>query len=178
MTDAPRIQYLKTSDGVNIAYATAGSGPPVVWIMNPFQSHLQLAWEQPPIHAGFDNILAGGATLIRFDPRGSGLSDRDVEISEATYLQDLEAVVDHLQLEQFALLSVEWGSAAAVPYTARHPDRVSRLLLINPAWGGVWQTPRGQTWMQLADDWELLTETVSAMALVSDIKSLTSTPPL
>ncbi len=43
MTDAPRIQYLKTSDGVNIAYATAGSGSPVVWIMNPFQSHLQLA---------------------------------------------------------------------------------------------------------------------------------------
>jgi class 3 adenylate cyclase/pimeloyl-ACP methyl ester carboxylesterase len=160
----PQTRYTKTSDGVNIAYATAGSGPPVVWIMNPFQSHLQLAWEQPPIRAGFDNIVAGGGTLIRFDPRGSGLSDRDVEISEATYLQDLEAVVDHLQLEQFALLSVEWGSAAAVPYTAQHPDRVSRLLLINPAWGGVWQTPRGQTWMQLADDWELLTETVSAMA--------------
>ncbi|MEO8458176.1 MAG: adenylate/guanylate cyclase domain-containing protein [Chloroflexota bacterium] len=164
MTNAPRGQYLKTSDGVNLAYATAGSGPPVVWIMNPFQSHLQLAWEQPPLRAGFENIVAGGATLIRFDPRGSGLSDRDVEISEDTYVQDLEAVVDHLQLEKFALFSVEWGAASAVPYAARHPERVSRLLLMNPAWGGVWQTPRGQTWMQLAGDWELMTETVSALA--------------
>jgi len=164
MTDAPRIQYVTTADGVSIAYSTVGSGPPVVWVMNPFQSHLQLAWEQPPLRGGFDNIVDGGATLIRFDPRGSGLSDRDVAISVATYQQDLEAVVDHLHLEQFALLSVEWGSTAAVPYTARHPDRVSRLLLINPAWGGIAQTPRGQIWMQLADDWEMLTETVSAMA--------------
>jgi class 3 adenylate cyclase/pimeloyl-ACP methyl ester carboxylesterase len=160
----PQIRYCTTADGINIAYATAGSGPPVVWIQNPFQSHVQLAWEQPPLRAAYGNILAGGATLVRLDPRGTGLSDRDVDVSSAAYVRDLEAVVDHLHLDQFALMSIEWGAATTIPYAALHPERVSRLVLMNPAWGGVWQTPRGQKWMDLADDWELLTETVAAMA--------------
>ena len=65
MTDAPRIQYVKTSDGINIAYATAGSGPPVVWTRNMFQSHLQLEWDQPVQRAGFENIISAGAMLVR-----------------------------------------------------------------------------------------------------------------
>jgi class 3 adenylate cyclase/pimeloyl-ACP methyl ester carboxylesterase len=164
MTDAPRIQYVKTSDGVNIAYAVAGSGPPVVWSHNIFQSHLQLAWEQPPLRGGFENVIAAGATLVRFDPRGSGLSDRDVkDVSSSAHARDLEAVVDKLQIERFSILAIEWGSAAAIVYATLHRERVSRIVLVNPA-SFASQTARGRSWMGLADDWEMMTETVAGMA--------------
>ena len=164
MTDAPRVQYVKTSDGVNIAYAIAGSGPAVVWIRNMFQGHLQLEWEQPIQRAGFENLIAAGMSVVRFDQRGSGLSDRDdADVSPAAAIRDFEAVVDRLQLERFAILAIEWGASTAMTYAALHPDRVSRMILMNPA-STAGQTARGKTWLGLADDWELLTETVSNMA--------------
>ena len=77
MTTPPPVQYVKTSDAVTIAFTTAGSGPPLVWVQPPFSSHVQLDWEQPILRGGFERIVAAGMTLVHFDPRGS-LSDRDV----------------------------------------------------------------------------------------------------
>ena len=59
----PRIQYVKTSDGVNIAYCTAGSGPALVWVQPPFPSHVQLEWEQPILRRVFETIITAGMTL-------------------------------------------------------------------------------------------------------------------
>ncbi|HEY5639293.1 MAG TPA: adenylate/guanylate cyclase domain-containing protein [Dehalococcoidia bacterium] len=162
----PQIQYVKTSDGVNIAYATAGSGPPLVWIRTTFLSHVQLEWEQPVLRSGFEAAIAAGATLVRFDPRGTGLSDRDVDdVSSSAFVRDLEAVVGRLQLDRFALLAIESGTATAIKYAIRHPEQVSRLVLLNPAGGddGHYST-RGKKWIELAeDDWELLTENTTSM---------------
>jgi len=162
----PQIQYAKTSDGVNIAYATAGSGPPLVWIQTTFLSHVQLEWEQPVLRAGFEAIVAGGAMLVRFDPRGTGLSDRDVgDVSSSAFVRDFEAVVGQLHLDRFALLAIETATATAIEYATRHPEQVSRLILMNPAGGDAGHyTTRGKNWLRLADDdWELLTENTTAM---------------
>ena len=164
----PRIQYVKTSDGVNIAFATAGAGPPLVWVSGHVSSHVQLEWEQPVIRNGFAGVLSGGMRLVRFDARGSGLSDRHVlDLSVNALVRDCEAVVDQLQLDRFALLAVETGAITAIAYAALHPERVSRLVLMNPvARGGtdVLQTPRGAAFWAMADDWEMLTENVAGIA--------------
>jgi len=104
----PRIQYAKTSDGVNIAFATVGAGPPLVWVSGHVSSHVQLEWEQPVIRGGFAGVVSGGMRLVRFDARGSGLSDRHVlDLSVNALVRDCEAVVDLLQLDRFALVAVE-----------------------------------------------------------------------
>jgi pimeloyl-ACP methyl ester carboxylesterase len=135
MTDVPSAQYVRTSDGVNIAYITAGSGQPIVWIQPPIISHVQLEWEQPPLRGGFESMIAAGGMLIRFDARGTGLSDRHAnEYSPEAYARDLEAVVEHLQLTSFSILAIEHGASCAVAYAVLHPERVARLILMNPAW--------------------------------------------
>ncbi|HEY5625316.1 MAG TPA: adenylate/guanylate cyclase domain-containing protein [Dehalococcoidia bacterium] len=161
----PQVQYAKTRDGVNIAYATAGSGPPLVWLQTTFLSHVQLEWEQPVLRAGFEAIVAGGAMLVRFDPRGTGLSDRDVgDVSSSSFVRDFEAVVGQLNLERFPLLAIESATATAIKYATSHPEQVSRLILMNPATGDARHyTTRGKKWLELVDDWELLTENAAGM---------------
>ena len=123
------IGFCTASDGVNIAYATLGSGPPLVYV-NGWPSHLGLEWEKPFSRALLE-ALAEGSTLIRYDMRGSGLSDQDIsDFSLESLSQDLKAVVHHLDLEQFALLSL--GTLAgpiAITYAAAHPQRVTQLIL-------------------------------------------------
>ena len=68
----PRIQYTKTSDGVNIAYATVGQGPPLVWVAQPLVSHVQLEWRQPFLRTFYEGLSAS-RMLVRFDVRGTGL---------------------------------------------------------------------------------------------------------
>ena len=122
------IRFCSTSDGVSIAYATLGQGPPLVlawgWIGN-----LQFDWRLPEGRA-FLERLAQGCLLVRYNKRGTGLSDWDAEdLSMEGWLRDLEAVVDTLGLERFALMGVSEGGATAILYRSRHPERVSRLIL-------------------------------------------------
>jgi len=122
------IRFCSTSDGVSIAYATLGQGPPLVlawgWIGN-----LQFDWRLPEGRA-FLERLAQGRLLVRYNKRGTGLSDWDAEdLSMEGWLRDLEAVVDTLGLERFALMGVSEGGATAILYRSRHPERVSRLIL-------------------------------------------------
>ena len=158
----PRIQYAQTSDGVNIAFATYGEGDPLVLAFNPVGSHVQLEWQQPVYRASISS-LAAGRTTIRFDHVGVGLSDRDVDdVSLGARVRDIEAVVEHLKLETFELLALENVGHAVITYTARHPERVSRLVLLNCFARGVdvAQTARGEALAGMEGDWELLTDTV------------------
>ena len=123
-----RIRFCTSRDGARIAYATAGEGPPLIRINNWF-THLELDWDNP-VWRHWSEALAERRTLIRYDPRGSGLSDRDVaDLSLDALVSDLEAVVDALALRRVALIGLCQGGVIATAYAARHPERVSRLVL-------------------------------------------------
>ncbi len=122
------IRFCMAPDGVQIAYATVGSGPPLVKAPN-WMSHLEYDWKSP-VWRHLMQELARGHTLIRFDQRGNGLSDWEVEdISFEAFVRDLETVVDAIGLRKFPLLGISQGSAISVAYAVRHPERVSKLVL-------------------------------------------------
>jgi pimeloyl-ACP methyl ester carboxylesterase/DNA-binding CsgD family transcriptional regulator len=122
------IRYCHSTDGVRIAYATSGIGPPLVWAAN-WLTHLELDL-QSPIYAHWFKALSRRHTLVRFDARGNGLSDRLVDtFSVEAWAKDLQAVVDDLGLEQFTLFGFCQGGATAMTYAASHPRRVRRLIL-------------------------------------------------
>jgi len=123
-----QIRFCTTSDGVRIAYATAGEGPPLV-VAHGWVSHLQWEWSYPDGRAFWEG-LADGRLLVRFDKRGSGLSDWDAQdLSIEAQVRDLQAVVDTLGLERFALVGISEGGPTGILYAARHPERVSHLIL-------------------------------------------------
>lgn len=113
---------------MRIAYATAGQGPPLVKTAN-YLTHLEHDWESP-VWAHWLGELARHHTLVRYDERGSGLSDWEVgDFAMDGWVSDLEAVADAAGLDRFALLGLSQGAAVAVAYAARHPERVSHLVL-------------------------------------------------
>jgi len=121
------VRFCRSADGVRIAYARHGNGPPLV-IATCWLSHLQYDWESP-VWRHFLDDLGKIATVIRYDERGHGLSDRDVhEHGLDLRIADIEAVVDDAGLDRFALMGMAQGGPPAIAYTTRHPERVSRLL--------------------------------------------------
>jgi class 3 adenylate cyclase len=160
----PRIQYAQTEDGVSIAYWTLGEGMPLVNMVLGGFSHIQLEWEIPQFRQAYER-LARNVMLVRYDSRGSGLSDRDVtDYSLEAHLLDLGAVVDRLGSERFALLPVGAPGPMAIAYAVRHPERVSHLVL----WctyaraSDVWASPQVKGLFGLLDtDWKLATETAA-----------------
>jgi class 3 adenylate cyclase/pimeloyl-ACP methyl ester carboxylesterase len=122
------IRYCAASDGVQIAYATVGEGPPLVKTAN-WLNHLEFDW-QSPIWSNLLHELARNHSLVRYDERGNGLSDWDAEdISFEAFVTDLETVVDKIGLDRFPLLGVSQGCPVSIAYAARHPEKVSRLVL-------------------------------------------------
>ena len=120
------IRFARSADGVQIAYAVHGSGPPLL-LDSCWLSHLQHDW-QSPVWRHYLVELGRVATVIRFDERGHGLSDRGVtDHSLEARVADLEAVVDDAGLERFAVLAMAQGGPVALEYAARHPERVTRL---------------------------------------------------
>jgi pimeloyl-ACP methyl ester carboxylesterase/class 3 adenylate cyclase len=123
-----QIRFCTAADGVRIAYATIGSGLPLVKAAN-WLSHLEFDW-QSPVWRHWLEALAAGRRLVRYDERGCGLSDWAVEdLSFEAWVRDLEAVVDAAGLERFPLLGISQGGAVAAAYTVRHPERVSHLIM-------------------------------------------------
>jgi len=164
----PRIQYAKTSDGVNIAYWTLGEGPSLVQTPPIPFSQVQLA-AQMPEDREWGRFATSNRRLVRYDARGTGLSDREVDdFSLDAQLLDLEAVVDHIGLERFVLWGLVTSGPVAIAYAVRHPDRVSHLILWS-SWArssDVLRLPQAKGLLALADtDWQLFTET-SAHAFV------------
>jgi len=123
-----KVQFCTASDGVRIAYASAGQGLPLVKAAN-WLNHLEYDW-QSPIWSHLLQALAAEYQLIRYDERGNGLSDWDVDdISFDAFVRDLESTVDATGLDRFALLGISQGCAVSIAYAIRHPERVSHLVL-------------------------------------------------
>jgi len=129
--DRPLVQEIRfctAADGTRIAWSTAGEGPPIVKSAN-WLNHLEYDWESP-VWRHLMRFLANGRTLVRYDERGNGLSDRELrDTTLDAFVNDLEAVVDSAGLETFPMLAISQGCAVAVAYAARHPHRVTRLVL-------------------------------------------------
>lgn len=123
-----RVRFCTSTDGVRIAFAEAGGGPPLVRAAHWF-THIDMDWQSAVWRHWFE-LLSNQRRLIRYDPRGSGLSDRNVDdFSLERWVEDLEAVVAAAGLTRFPLIGLCQGGAVAVAYAARHPERVSRLVL-------------------------------------------------
>jgi pimeloyl-ACP methyl ester carboxylesterase/DNA-binding CsgD family transcriptional regulator len=124
-----RASFCTSADGTRIAYAVQGSGPPLVWI-GTWPSHL-LIDVKSLITGPLIDELSKSHTLVRFDIRGTGLSQRDAsDFRFERLLQDLEAVVDALRLRRLSLMGHAQGAAMAACYAARHPDRCDRIVLV------------------------------------------------
>jgi pimeloyl-ACP methyl ester carboxylesterase/DNA-binding SARP family transcriptional activator len=133
------VGFCRTSDGVRLAYATSGSGLPLVKVSN-WLTHLDYDWASP-VWAHWWRALSDGRQLVRYDERGCGLSDWNVDVSSFTldaWVRDLETVVDTLGLERFALLGMSQGGPIALTYAARHPERVSHLVVYGTCARSTW----------------------------------------
>jgi DNA-binding winged helix-turn-helix (wHTH) protein/pimeloyl-ACP methyl ester carboxylesterase len=122
------IRYCTTSDGVRLAYATTGSGPPLVKASN-WLTHLDFEWGSP-IWRHWYAELSRHHQLVRYDERGNGMSQREVgDVSFETWVRDLETVVDAAGLDRFPLLGISRGGSIAIAYAVKHPERVTHLVL-------------------------------------------------
>jgi pimeloyl-ACP methyl ester carboxylesterase/DNA-binding winged helix-turn-helix (wHTH) protein len=122
------IRYCTTADGVRLAYAGTGSGPPLVKASN-WLTHLDFEWNSP-IWRHWWTELSAHHRVIRYDERGNGMSQRDVpDVSFDTWVRDLETVVDAAGIDRFALLGISRGGSIALAYAVKHPERVSHLVL-------------------------------------------------
>lgn len=147
-----RIAFARSKDKTTIAYALSGEGPPLVragtWL-----THVHHDWESP-IWAHWLRFMSERHTLVRYDPRGCGLSQNDVgTITFEDWVADLEAVVDRLELQTFPLFGMSQGAAVAAEYAIRHPERVSQLTLYAPlvtGWHGR-SDPHSQQWRSMEE---------------------------
>ena len=121
------VRFCRAPDGVRLAYAVHGSGPPLL-VSTCWLSQLQYDWESP-VWRHFLRDLGRFATVIRYDERGHGLSDWDIaDWSLEARVADLEAVADDAGLDRFALMAMSQGGPPSLTYAARHPERLSRLI--------------------------------------------------
>jgi class 3 adenylate cyclase len=164
LMDEPKIQYVRTPDGVSIAYYVIGGGPPLVELPGIPVSHLQKEWETG--HEMAEQI-AMQRTYVHYDARGFGMSDRNVtDFSLEALSRDLETVADRLSLDRMQLLTGGIAMPIALQYAATHPERVSHLVL--GMYGAGREVPEGQLASIIAlgeQNWELATETITHAVL-------------
>jgi len=128
MSDTQDVTFCRTADGVSLAVASVGQGEPLVKAAN-WLTHVEYDWESP-VWSQLLHRLAERHRLIRYDGRGNGLSDRDVDdISFDAFVRDLASVVEAASLQRAALLGISQGAAVAIAYAVQHPDRISKLVL-------------------------------------------------
>jgi pimeloyl-ACP methyl ester carboxylesterase len=132
-----QVRYAKTPDGISLAYSAIGEGYPLVMLPH-WLSHIEADLKNP-LFRHYWLEFGRRFRLVRYDIRGFGLSDRDVpDFPFDALVTDLETVVDALGLEKFALFGPSGGAAIGAAYAARHPKRVSHLVLL----GGFIRGPR------------------------------------
>ena len=158
----PRIKYAQTADGVSIAYYTIGKGIPFVEMPLMPWSHIQMQFQ----HAGWvrwAEALSENRMVVRYDGRGTGLSERGLQdFSLDALVLDLEAVVGALDLEPFVLMALLFSGPVAIAYAARHPERLSHLVLwCTYAAGSEYaDLPQVAAFQALrSQDWEIYTQT-------------------
>jgi pimeloyl-ACP methyl ester carboxylesterase len=147
---AQEIRFCTTADGTRLAYATSGAGPPLVKAAN-WLSHLDYDWESP-VWRHWLAELSRRFRLVRYDERGCGLSDWDIgRFSFQDWVDDLEAVVDAAGLDRFSLLGISQGGPVAIAYAARHPERVTHLVLLGSFVQGRRKRARTSNELELAE---------------------------
>jgi class 3 adenylate cyclase len=158
------MRYATTTDGVRVAYAVAGKGLPVLRLPYSVFNHCQLEWRQ----STFFERLAASRMIIPIDPRGAGLSDRDVtDFSLEARKLDIDAVAAALGLTRFALHGIGSSGPLVISYAVEHPDRVSHLILDDAFVNGqdYLNNPQNASLFQLAADWDAFTETIAFSSL-------------
>jgi DNA-binding CsgD family transcriptional regulator/pimeloyl-ACP methyl ester carboxylesterase len=134
--DVPALRYVTTPDGFSIAYTVCGEGPPLVYLPRP-RSHTHLYWRTRNVSRLLYERLAANFTLICYDGRGMGSSQRglpaDFRIDD--FATDLETVVDHLGLTHFSMLAQRHLGGLALQYAIAHPENVRGIVLWNPQTG-------------------------------------------
>jgi class 3 adenylate cyclase/pimeloyl-ACP methyl ester carboxylesterase len=144
-----KVNYCRSPDGVRLAYATVGIGPPLVKTAN-WMNHVEYDWESS-VARHFFIALARDFALLRYDARGNGLSDWDVEeLSLDAWVSDLETVVAAAGLDRFPLLGMSQGCAISVAFAVRHPERVSHLVLYGGFARGAYRRAKNELELQKA----------------------------
>jgi class 3 adenylate cyclase/pimeloyl-ACP methyl ester carboxylesterase len=144
-----KVSYCRAPDGVRLAYASAGRGPSLVKTAN-WMNHVELDWEGSAFRHFFTS-LAQDFTLLRYDARGNGLSDWDVEdVSLEAWVSDIETVVNAAKLDRFPLLGMSQGCAISVAFAVRHPERVSHLILYGGFARGAYRRAKNELELQKA----------------------------
>ncbi|MEX0785477.1 MAG: adenylate/guanylate cyclase domain-containing protein [Dehalococcoidia bacterium] len=151
----PRIQYAKTEDGVSIAYWTIGEGPPLLFLSPLLLGSSETELQSPYWRAWYESLSATHK-LIRYDARGSGMSDRATEFTLDALLQDVIAVVDHLALGQVNVFASTRAAQLGIALAARHPERVNRLIV----WRGSARGDSGDFGNLAEKNWEVFSEVV------------------
>ncbi len=151
----PQIRYVRSADGVNIAWYAMGSGVPFIWPTSAQGAGLDTQWRIPEIRTILEEI-ARAAMLVSYDPRGFGLSDRgSMDFSLDAMVADLEAVADAAAPAGFVLQTFSYGSMVGLAYAARHPERVLALVMLNGLLRGA---DISASWSRLLrlfeDDWD------------------------
>jgi pimeloyl-ACP methyl ester carboxylesterase len=160
----PSLRYARTTDGVSIAYTLTGDGPALVWLPPAPLGNVFGQWRVPRFRHAYER-LGQHVQLLLYDGRGTGHSQREVEdFSLDAMLRDLDAVVDHAAIKTFALLGYYSSAVTAIAYAARHPERVTRLVLF----GGTMRLldamspPQSQALVTLIDrDWDLFVDSAA-----------------
>ena len=160
----PHISYARSADGVSLAFTVAGDGPALVFVpWVPF-SNLRMEWQNPLLHQVFEQ-LAQELTLVHYDGRGTGHSQRDVtDVSLEAMVSDLEAVIGRAGLTQVSLLGQYNSCPHAIAYAARHPERVNRMVLFGGSARGWTAMSARQTQALLSlieQDWDLFADTAA-----------------
>ncbi len=161
--DARPVQYVKTSDGYNIAYCVSGEGRPFVLMPSAF-SHLQLNWKPGSVQGTWLDHLTHNFTVIEYDSRGQGMSQRGLheDLTLEHFVRDLEAVLERANPQPFVLFAETLLAPAAINFAVKRPDQVRALVLSNARVQG------GGLWRRLNDiarvDWDAFLETVSRVA--------------
>ena len=156
----PQIQYCHTSDGLRIAYYTMGTGQPLIATPASLAVSMTKEWEAFPQNRLVAQISSRVSTYVRFDMHGSGESDRDdSDVSLESFVRDIKAVADATAQEPFILFGTGEMSAPTMVYAARHPERVSHLVM----WGGIAYAAAGTDMMEAIldlalKDWRMATE--------------------
>jgi DNA-binding CsgD family transcriptional regulator/pimeloyl-ACP methyl ester carboxylesterase len=161
---APRISYARSADGVSLAFTVAGDGPAVVFVpWVPF-SNLLTEWQNPLLNRVFGQ-MAQRLTLVHYDGRGTGHSQRDVaDLSLEAMVSDLETVLDRAGLAEASLVGQYNSCPHAIAYAARHPERVKRMVLFCGSARGWDAMSARQTQALLSlieQDWDLFADTAA-----------------
>lgn len=164
VSNLPRISYARSADGVSLAFTAVGAGPALVFLPPVPFSNLLMEWQNSLLRNAFEQ-LARRLTVVHYDGRGTGHSQRDVsDLSLEAMVSDLEAVADRAGLAEVSLVGQYNSCPHAIAYAARHPDRVRRMVLFGGSARG-WDTlsaRQTQALLSLIEqDWDLFADTAA-----------------